>query len=464
VAVRHEKKGMTMAAEHFDLIVIGAGSGGLGTALRAAKYGVRVALLEPRELGGTCVNVGCIPKKAMWYAAQVAEAQQLAVDYGFAGTPGALDWPTFIERRQGYIERIHESYKRNLEQHGVTVIRAIGRLNAAHEVEAAGRQLHAPHIVIATGGRPHRLDTPGFEVGMDSDGFFDLRACPARTAIVGGGYIAVELAGVLRALGGEVDMYVRGRLMGDFDVEMADHLGETMLANGIRIHYQCQITAARRHGKDILLDCDEGTHPGPFDALIWAVGRDPNSDGAGFEQVGIDTDPAGHIVTDAWQNTSVEGIYAIGDITARKALTPVAVAAGRCLADRLFGGKPQAKIDYELIPSVVFSHPPLASVGLSEEDARLQHGDEEVHIFRQAFTPMQLSLSSHAAKTLMKLVCVGNDDRIVGMHILGPGADEMMQGFAVAVKMGARKADLDATVAIHPTSAEEMVLLGARTR
>jgi glutathione reductase (NADPH) len=193
------------------------------------------------------------------------------------------------------------------------------------------------------------------------------------------------------------------------------------------------------------------------------VGRDPNTDGAGFDVAGITMGPAGHIVTDEWQNTSVEGIYAVGDVTGRVALTPVAVAAGRHLSDRLFGGKPDAKLDYEMIPSVIFGHPLLATVGLSEEQARLQYGDE-VHIFRQAFTPMQLSLSAHASKTLMKLVCVGEDDRIVGMHILGPGADEMLQGFAVALRLGARKADLDATVAIHPTSSEEMVLLGARTR
>jgi glutathione reductase (NADPH) len=452
-----------MAVEDFDLIVIGAGSGGLGTALRAAKYGVRVALLEPRQLGGTCVNVGCVPKKAMWYASQMAEAQDLAADYGFALTKGSLDWSKFIAHRQGYIDRIHESYRLNLEKHGVTVIPAIGRLGTDRTVLVAGRELRAPHTVIATGGRPRHLDTPGFEIGMDSDGFFDLRKLPARTAIVGGGYIAVELAGVLRALGGEVDMYVRGRLMGGFDVEMADALGETMQAHGIRIHYHCQIVSAQRHGEQVMLDCDSGSQPGPYDALIWAVGRDPNSDGAGFDQVGIATDPAGHILTDEWQNTNIPGIYALGDVTNRKALTPVAVAAGRCLSDRLFGGKPQAKISYDLVPSVVFSHPPLATVGLSEEEAREQYGDD-VHIFRQAFTPMQLSLSSRAFKTVVKLICVGDDERIVGMHILGPSADEMLQGFAVAIKMGARKADLDATVAIHPTSSEELVLLGARTR
>jgi glutathione reductase (NADPH) len=441
----------------FDLIVLGAGSGGLATAFRAARHGARVALLEPGALGGTCVNVGCVPKKAMWYAAEMAEAQRIAVDYGFASTPGALDWAAFIARRQAYIERIHASYRKRLAESGIDVIAARGRLVAAHEVEAGGRRLGAPDVVIATGARPKRLDVPGFDFGIVSDGFFDLRACPRRVAVVGGGYIGVELAGVLHALGAEVELYARGHLLRGFDTEVSLALGEAMRAQGIAIHYLCDIDAARREGEGIVLECAK-EHRGPYDTVLWAAGRVPNSGGIGLAEQGVECDTRGHVLTDALQNTSVSGIYAIGDVTSRTALTPVAIAAGRKLADRLFGGQPDARLDYDNIPSVVFGHPPLAGVGLTEHGAREIHGDD-VRVYRARFTPMQLALSDHPQQTLMKLVCVGAEERVAGVHILGPGADEMLQGFAVAVKMGARKADFDATVAIHPTSAEELVLM-----
>lgn len=445
--------------DSFDLIVLGAGSGGLATAFRAARHGARVALLESGVLGGTCVNVGCVPKKAMWYAAQVAEAQQLAVDYGFASQPGPLDWPTFVAHRQAYIDRIHASYRKRLAESGVELIAARGVLDGPQAVKAGGRNLQAPHIVVATGARPRRLDTPGFDLGIVSDGFFDLRECPRRVAIVGGGYISVELGGVLRALGAEVEIFARGHLMRGFDAHMSLALGDAMRAQGIRIHYQCDIDAVRREAEGITLDCSAGEHMGPYDVLLWAVGRVPNSNGIGLEAQGVELDAGGHVRVDARQNTSATGIYAIGDVTDRLALTPVAVAAGRRLADRVFGGQHDAFLDYENIPSVVFSHPPLAGVGLTEQAARELHGDA-VQVFTSQFTPMQLALSAHPQPTMMKLVCAGDEQRVVGVHILGPGADEMLQGFAVAVKMGARKADFDATVAIHPTSAEELVLMG----
>jgi glutathione reductase (NADPH) len=450
-----------MTSQTFDLIVLGAGSGGLGTALRAARHGAHVALLDPGYLGGTCVNVGCIPKKAMWYAAELAQAQAMALDYGFASQPGKLDWNVFVGHRQRYIENIHASYQRALDETGVSLIAAEGQLLSANTVVADGLELSAPHVVIATGARPHRLSIPGFDLGMVSDGFFDLRDCPRRTAIVGGGYIAVEFAGVLRALGGEVDLCVRNRLLGGFDVEMGEELGVAMRTQGIHIHTDSKIVGAHKADGKIYLDGENGQIPGAYDTLIWAIGRQPNSERLGLQGLGVVTNQHGHILVDDKQNTNVEGIYAVGDVTDRKALTPVAVAAGRCLADRLFGNKPEAKLDYNNIPSVVFSHPPLATVGLSEEEAHEQHGGE-VHVYRQAFRPMQLALSNHPMKTHMKVICVGKDERVVGIHILGTCADEMLQGFAVAMKMGMRKADLDTTVAIHPSSAEEMVLMRAR--
>lgn len=441
-----------------DLIVVGAGSGGLATAFRAASHGARVALLEPHELGGTCVNVGCVPKKAMWYAAQLAEAQRQARDYGFDLTPGELDWASFITRRQRYIAGIHGSYRKRIEASGVEWIRAAGRLDGEQTVRAGERTLTAPHIVLATGARPRHLSVPGFELGIDSDGFFGLRACPRRVAIVGGGYIAVELAGVFRALGAHVDVMARHRLMTGFDDDMSNALGEWMRAEGIEVHYRCNVGGLKRTGDGLRLDCDSAVGDKAYDSVVWAVGRVPNSDDLGLESVGVACDDGGHVITDAFQNTNVEGIHAIGDVTARLALTPVAIAAGRRLSDRLFGGDDDARLDYTNIPSVVFGHPPLASVGLDEAEARKQAGDS-VRCYKASFTPMQLALSDHPHKALMKLVCEGDDERVVGVHILGPGADEMIQGFAVAVKMGARKADFDATVAVHPTSAEELVLM-----
>lgn len=450
-----------MSDEAFDLVVIGGGSGGLASAIRAAKHGAKVALVEPKELGGTCVNVGCVPKKAMWYAAQMAEAQYIAADYGFTDRPGQLDWPGFIERRDAYIDRIHGSYQRQLDTLNITVVRELARFIAPGRIAAGERMLMAPHVIIATGSAAKTLDKPGFEHSVTSDGFFDLRACPARTAIIGGGYIAVELAGVLRALGSEVDLYVRGRLMGSFDEEMAYQLGEEMTKHGISINYECQIDAV--HVKDgvLMLDCDKGTTPGPYDLLIQAVGRHGNTASLALDAIGLATNGEGQIEVDDFQETGIPGVYAVGDVTQRLALTPVAVNAGRKLADRLFGDTPGARLDYQNIPSVVFSHPPLGTVGLNEQQARETYGDD-VHLYKQTFVPMQLALAHRPMYVRFKLICVGHDSRIVGMQMLGPGVDEILQGFAVAIKMGATKADLDATMAIHPTSAEEMVTMGDR--
>ncbi|NII09323.1 glutathione-disulfide reductase [Oleiagrimonas sp. C23AA] len=445
-------------SDRFDLIVLGAGSGGLAAAFRAARHGARVALLEPNQLGGTCVNVGCVPKKAMWHAAQMAEAQQLAVDYGFDVTPGPLDWSAFVKRRQAYIANIHASYHRRLAEADIEVIASRGRLLGQGRVKAGERTLQAPHIVLATGAHPKRLDVPGFDLGMVSDDFFDLDACPGKVAIVGGGYISVELAGVMHTLGAQVDIYARGHLMHGFDAEMALALGECMRAQGIDIHYQCQVSKLMREGDQLFMNCTAGNRLGPYDKVLWAVGRVPNSDNIGLEKAGVACDDQGHVLIDTFQNTEAHGIYAIGDVTDRLALTPVAIAAGRRLADRLFGGRRQAHLDYQNIPSVVFAHPPLAGCGMAEEDARSVHG-EAVKVYRSRFTPMHLSLSDHGYQSVFKLVCVGEDERVVGVHALGAGAEELIQGFAVAVKMGARKVDLDDTVAVHPTSAEEMVLM-----
>lgn len=447
-------------AQVCDLIVLGAGSGGLATAFRAAHQGAKVVLLDPAPPGGTCVHRGCVPKKALWYAAQLARQQSLAREYGFDGAGGALDWERFRTLRQNYVGGITTRYEDRLRTAGVQRVSATGRLLDAGTVAAAdGTRWQAPHVVIATGARPRRLDIPGFDLGYVSDDMFTLRALPRRVAVVGGGYVAVEFAGLLRAFGCEVSLLVRGPLLDGFDAELTDALAERMQHDGIRMIRPIEVRGAHRDAQGLRLDGDDMDAGGPYDAVLWAVGRVPNTAGLGLENVGIALDRQGHVPVDDFQNTTHPGIYAVGDVTDRKALTPVAVAAGRRLADRLFGGEPRARLDYDNVPSVLFSEPPLASVGLDEVQAREQHGDA-VRCYRSQFTPMQLALAGRREPSLMKLVCMGEDERVVGIHALGPGADEMLQGFAVAMKLGLRKRDLDATVAIHPTSAEELVLMG----
>jgi glutathione reductase (NADPH) len=448
-----------MAASTFDLVVIGAGSGGIATAIRAARHGARVALIESGALGGTCVNVGCVPKKAMWIAAELAEAQQLAHDIGFDVKPGALDWEAFVTRRNRYIANIHVSYRRTFKDLGITLVCERGRFLAPDRVAAGEHEYTASHVLVATGTRPQRSTMPGGDMGIDSDGFFLLRERPHRVAVAGSGYIAVELAGVLRALGSEVTLVARGeRLLRGFDHELGDALAHAMQARGIRLAFGRIPVDVTRDADGYALHFSNDTPATGFDELVWAIGRVPNTGELGLDHAGVAIDARGYIVTDDQQNTTAANVYSVGDVTGRVALTPVAIAASRRLSDRVFAGRTDAKLDYANIATVVFSHPPLATVGLSEADARALHGDA-IRVYRTSFRPMHLALAQHDERTMMKLVCVGADERLVGIHLFGPSTDEIIQGFAVALKMGATKSDLDSTVAIHPTSAEELVLM-----
>jgi glutathione reductase (NADPH) len=444
--------------DDFDLVVLGAGSGGIAGAVRAAEHGARVALVEPGPLGGTCVNLGCVPKKASWLAAELAGLQEQARAIGFALQPGPLDWERFIARRDGYIANIHAAYRRRFLDRGIHLVPAHGRLLGPDRVAAGDVELRAGRVLVATGARPRRVAIPGGELGIDSDGFFDLRACPRRVAIVGSGYIAVELAGVLHALGADVTLFARGeRLLRGFDAELGERLAVAMRQRGIEIAFGRDAVAARRAPEGFALDFGNGRSAGGFDVLLWAIGRTPNTDDIGARAIGLELDRSGHVVVDDWQDTSLPNVHAVGDVTGRLELTPVAIAASRRLMDRLFGGDAEARLDYANVPSVVFSHPPIGSVGLSESAAREHHGT--VKVYRAGFRPMLSALADGEETSFMKLVCTGPEERVVGIHLFGPGSDEMLQGFAVAVRMGARKRDLDDTVAIHPTSAEEVVLM-----
>ncbi|MGB5563854.1 MAG: glutathione-disulfide reductase [Sedimenticolaceae bacterium] len=443
---------------HFDLIAIGGGSGGLAVAEKAAQLGKRVAVIESHEIGGTCVNNGCVPKKVMWYAADLAHAVDDANDFGIPAQRGATDWNRLVRGRQDYIGRIKGYWDGYVVKTGMTRVNGRARFIDARTLEVDGRQYTADHVVIATGGRPIVPPVPGAELGITSDGFFELNEQPHKVAIIGAGYIGVELAGVLRALGSEVTVVaLEARVLETFDHMISEVLMGEMRKQGIELHPCFQVAGLARTGQGIALDASDGERLDGFDCVIWAVGRAPNTRELDLDRAGIETRANGLVPTDEYQNTNVDGVYAIGDITGRAPLTPVAIAAGRRLAARLFGGQPESRLDYDDIPSVVFSHPPVATVGLTEQQARERH--DRVTIYKTDFTPMRHALSTHGVTTAMKLVCVGERQQVVGIHLIGDNVDEMLQGFAVALKMGATKADFDNTVAIHPISAEELVTM-----
>ena len=450
-------------AQHFDYIAIGGGSGGIASANRAAMRGAKVALIEAKHMGGTCVNVGCVPKKVMWHGAQVAEAIKLyAPDYGFDVELKNFDWAKLVESREAYIGRIHKGYEGYLAKNGVTVINGFAKFVDNKTIEVNGEHYTADHISIAVGGRPSVPNIPGAEYGIDSNGFFELDEQPRRVAVIGAGYIAVELAGVLSSLGTETHLFVRKHApLRSFDPMVVETLTEVMEKEGPTLHTNATPKALTKEADgSVTLHLENGdTHT--VDQVIWAIGREPVTDLINLQATDVETNERGFIKTDEYQNTSVSGIYALGDIMEGGIeLTPVAVKAGRMLAERLFNPEmPDAKMDYDLVPTVVFSHPPIGTIGLTEPQAIAQHGEENVKVYTSTFAAMYTAVTQHRQPCKMKLVCVGEDEKIVGLHGIGFAVDEMIQGFAVAMKMGATKADFDSVVAIHPTGSEEFVTM-----
>lgn len=443
----------------YDFIVIGGGSGGIASAKRAAEFGARVLLVENGRLGGTCVNVGCVPKKVMWNTAEIQSALNLAPDYGFEIGETTFNWPRIKQARDAYVKKLNGIYQRNLDSANVVVIEGTARFTSNHEVEIDGTSYVADHILIATGGRPSIPDVPGAGLGISSDGFFELEQQPKRPLVIGAGYIAVELAGVMQALGSEVSVMLRyDRLIRSFDHSLGELLMGQMENNGIRFFKISDLRSLCEDDTSIGFELKSGERETGFDCIIWAVGRDANIDSLTLDKTGIAVDKRGFIEIDKHQNTSVSGVYAVGDVTDRPPLTPVAIKAGRQLSERLFNNKPDAALDYGCVPTVVFSHPPIGTVGLSEELARERFGDE-VRVYESRFINLRYGVSEHKPPTLVKLIVRGDDEKVIGCHIIGDGADEMLQGFAVAVKMGATKQDFDDTIAIHPTASEELVTL-----
>ena len=447
--------------KEYDYIVIGGGSGGIASANRAAMHGAKVILFEGKEVGGTCVNVGCVPKKVMWYGAQVAETlHRYAGEYGFDVTINKFDFATLKANRQAYIDRIHGSYERGFDSNGVERVYEYARFVDPHTVEVAGERYTAPHILIATGGHALYPNIPGSEYGITSDGFFELDEVPKRTAVIGAGYIAVEVAGVFNALGSDTHLFVRkDRPLRTFDKDIVDVLVDEMAKSGPTLHTHANATEVVKNADDSLTISFDNGETITVDCLIWAIGRAANTSGFGLEKTGVKLTEKGTIYSDEFENTSVPRIYALGDVTGKLDLTPVAVKAGRQLSERLFNNKADAKLDYTDVATVVFSHPVIGSVGLTEEKAVAKYGAENIKVYKSSFTPMYTALGDNRQPSTMKLVTLGDDEKIIGLHGIGYGVDEMIQGFSVAIKMGATKADFDNTVAIHPTGSEEFVTM-----
>lgn len=447
--------------KHYDLISIGAGSGGVSAAERAAEYGKDCLVIESNKVGGTCVNVGCVPKKVMWNAANLAHGLADARDYGFDVSNNGLDWSKLIKQRQGYISGITSWYGNYLKDSSISYIKGKARFVDNNTVEVNGEHFTADHIVVAPGGYPITPDLPGAELGMTSDGFFAMTEQPKHIAIVGSGYIAVELAGLMSSLGSQVTLLIRkGHVLGGFDPIVSDTLAAVIQEDdNIVLLSTTEVDSVEKSEQgQLTLHCTKNQQVNNVDALIWAIGRKPNTADLNLAAAGVTMDAQGFIPSDEFEQTNVKGIYSLGDVNRKAALTPVAIAAARRLADRLFNNMTDRKLDYTNIPTVVFSHPPIATIGLTEQQAHDSYGDS-IKVFSTTFTPMSHAFTQHKAPIAMKLICIGSRRKIVGCHLIGPGVDEMMQGFAVAIKMGATKDDFDNTVAIHPCSAEELVTM-----
>ncbi|CBN74340.1 Glutathione reductase [Ectocarpus siliculosus] len=452
---------------HYDYLVIGGGSGGVSSARRAASHGAKVALIEGTpNLGGTCVNVGCVPKKVMFNAAHINEMLHASKHYGYTVGETSFDWGKLKEMRDAYVRRLNGIYHRNVEKSGVTLVYGMAKFVGPKKAVVEGVEYTADHVMIAVGGTPSMPDVPGAELCINSDGFFDVTEQPKKVAVVGAGYIAVELAGIFDALGTETHLFIRHeRAMRTLDPLLSDILDLEMARAGLAVHKNStteKITKDEATGK-LTLHTKDGHALGDLDVVLMAIGRSPNVGSLGLPSAGVEQSERGHITVDEWQNTSAEGVYALGDVTGRVELTPMAIAAGRTLSDRLFAGMKDAKADYTNVPTVVFSHPPMATCGLTEPDARAAYGEDAVKVYQSKFTNLFFGHwqmpPEDKEKTAMKVIVTGESEKVVGIHIIGMGADEMMQGFGVAMKMGCTKADLDSCVAIHPTASEELVTL-----
>jgi len=457
-----------MGGGHYDYLVIGGGSGGMASARRAAGYGAKVCVIEKARLGGTCVNVGCVPKKVMWNAATISEMFHDAHQFGFS-IPGGykFDWSTLKKYRDAYIARLNGIYSRMLGNNKVDVVMGSATFSGAREVTVveSGDKYTADHVLIAVGGRPSLPNIKGIEHCISSDGFFELPTQPQRVAVVGGGYIGVELAGVFHALGSKTQLILRTEkpLLG-FDNIIVDNLLKEMQKQKLEVlNNESTKEIVKNEDGSLTMVMDSGKKLGPFDSILFATGRVPLVEGLKLDAAGIKQNNKMQILVNEKQETNVPGVYAVGDVSSDIQLTPTAIAGGRRLADRLFNKMPKAQADYTDVPTVVFSHPPIGTVGLSEDAAIAKYGADKIKVYTSTFTNLFYGTyqiePDDKPKPAMKMVTLLPAEKVIGLHVIGMGADELLQGFAVALKMGATKADFDDCVAIHPTAAEEFVTL-----
>jgi|TARA_R110002072_G_scaffold49277_33_gene134072 glutathione reductase (NADPH) len=447
-----------MSAFDYDLFVIGAGSGGVRAARFAAGQGAKVAVAEERHLGGTCVNIGCVPKKLMVYASHYASDFKDSAGFGWRVGQRDFDWKTLIDNKTAEIERLNGIYGDLLDGSGVTLFEARAKITGPHSLSVAGQEITARYILVAVGNRPIRGSEPGQELGIVSDDVFYLDKQPERLIVVGGGYIAVEFAGIFNGLGSQTIQLYRGDLfLRGFDHDLRGFLAEEMVKKGVDLRFKTLVKKIEKSAGGLAATLSDGTVE-EVDQVLYAIGRTPNTDGLGLETAGVETNGLGAIKVDDYYCTSAPSIYALGDVTDRMQLTPVALAEAMAVVKTLFGGTP-SKLDYDNIPTAVFSQPPLATVGLSEEEARKRHG--QVDVYRAHFRPMKHTLSGSDEKMMMKLIVDRASQKVLGAHMGGDDAGEIIQGVAIAIKAGATKADFDATLGIHPTAAEEFVTMRA---
>lgn len=459
-------------AQKFDLLVIGGGSGGLAAAKRSAEYGAKVAIIEHNAWGGTCVNVGCVPKKVMYNAAHVSSVIRHSGHFGFSVPHSDFDWGNLKRSRDRYIERLNTIYDNGLKRLNIERVYNKGYASFGADgktVQVGGETYTADHVVIACGGRPRDLGIPGGDFAINSDAFFLLEKQPKKVAVIGAGYIAVELAGVFNELGTDTSLFVRGETaLRNFDTLIATHLDKTMKHDGINVTNKSTPKAITKESDGTFtVEFENGSKAGGFEVVVNATGRDPVTDKLNLGSTGVDLTKSGHIMVDDYQNTSAKGIYALGDACNKFVdLTPMAIAAGRRLGDRLFGGPQYAesKADYENVPTVVFSHPPIATVGLTEQEAQKKYGQENLKVYTSGFVnlwygPYYNGEQGDKPISKYKLITLLPEEKVIGIHLIGDGSDEVLQGFGVAMKMGATKADFDSCIAIHPTAGEELVTL-----
>ena len=445
-----------MSCYDYDLFVIGAGSGGVRASRMSASHGAKVAVAEERFLGGTCVNVGCIPKKLFSYGSHYPHYGHEAAAYGWDFAEPTLDWSRLIENKNKEIERLNGIYRNLLNNAGVTLYEARATLIDAHTLDVGGEKVTADKILIATGGKPSRDDAPGTEHAIVSDHAFYLEELPRRVLVAGGGYIAVEFAGIFNGYGADTTLiYRRDMILRGFDIDVRRHLAAEMENKGVTFMWNSVIERIDKVDGGLDVTFNDGS-TAQYDQVLYAIGRIPNTSNMGLEEVGVEINDNGAIVVDDYYQTSVENIFALGDIIDRYQLTPVAIGEAMKLSSNLFKGTNE-RMDYADIPTAVFSDPPIGTVGLTEEDARARYG--EVDIYRSTFRALKDTLTGSSEQTMMKLIVDRASDRVVGCHMVGPDAGEITQGLGIALKCGATKAQFDATVGIHPTAAEEFVTM-----